>query len=210
MATPHGTSLLIDDGGAAALLAGFLQEADSLAHVWFSWTQGPSMSSRLAATKRHASILGASWSQSDCPWPDTTDQSETITGFMESRVLLAAGQTAVSRGCTRVIWPIALGDDIELMSRAVDRARLIEHVWNLDMTGDRAGLLLELPLVDLMPPQLADLAQDLQIPLGDTWDCLLGEEKPCGACPGCLDVADVHAGRGVIAIGPHSTPLSSD
>ncbi|MFG0256471.1 MAG: 7-cyano-7-deazaguanine synthase [Phycisphaerales bacterium JB043] len=194
-------TLLIDDGGVLSLLAGYLQPEQTVAHVWLSWSHGASLAHRHNASKRHATLLGATWSQNDFPYPMVSPASESSHGLELSRMLMSAGSVASERGCDRVIWATCHGEDVEGMSRDVDRARLIEHVWNLDMTGDEPSLLLELPLVDLTLPQLADLAIDLEVPLDACWDCLGDNDQTCGACPGCLEVEDVYARRGAVASG---------
>ncbi|MHC4976409.1 MAG: hypothetical protein ACYTF7_07365, partial [Planctomycetota bacterium] len=105
METKGTNTLLIDDGGVASLIAGFLQPSESVSHVWFSWTHGASLNARHSASQRHAALLSATWSQNDCPYPPDMSLCEQSGGLGTSRMLLAAGKTALERGCDRVIWP---------------------------------------------------------------------------------------------------------
>ena len=43
----------------------------------------------------------------------------------------------------------------------------------------------ELPLIDLNPLQILELADDTGAPLTGFWPCRGGADRPCGACDGC-------------------------
>ena len=42
------------------------------------------------------------------------------------------------------------------------------------------------PIIDLSKADIARLAYELSVPIGETWSCYKGGNKPCGACDSCL------------------------
>lgn len=42
------------------------------------------------------------------------------------------------------------------------------------------------PLLSLSKKEIVELAVELKVPLGQTWSCYVGSNKPCGKCDSCL------------------------
>jgi hypothetical protein len=61
---------------------------------------------------------------------------------------------------------VAAGDDLSAMARAAERADLVNRLTALDEEAGRGGQGVEIvvPLVDLSPGQIDDLAADLDAP----------------------------------------------
>ena len=108
-------------------------------------------------------------------------------------MLLDGAVEALRQGCSRVVWAIHCGDDLDAMATAVDEARLVSHILGLATPerpatargGRQAGVRIETPLVDLTDSQLAELAHDLDAPLGAAWWCEAEGEAACGRCEAC-------------------------
>lgn len=90
-------------------------------------------------------------------------------GLASSVALLRGAAVAAELGCSRVVWPIALGpvlaapDAAERVGREADRALLAARLAGLDAAGP--GLTMETPFVDLEDEQVAELALDLGLAL---------------------------------------------
>ena len=84
---------------------------------------------------------------------------------------------------------------------AAELTRLTEHaqIWGelVQVTCDRPTLEVQLPLLELEPWQVIDLAVQVGAPLQLSWDCEHNGEQPCGACAGCQarDAAFQRSGR---------------
>lgn len=99
-------------------------------------------------------------------------------GLSATARLLAAGSEAIRLGFARVIWPVHLGgpgratlgesafpvERIEAIADATDRAVAAGRLLSIDAPGD--GLSIETPFADLTDVQLADLAIEVDLPLG--------------------------------------------
>ena len=87
------------------------------------------------------------------------------TGIETTILLLEAARCAAANGCPRVVWPLALGDDLRGMSWADERAELVNRLLLVDLeSGTGHGVEIVLPWVDLSPSQIEDLAGDLGVP----------------------------------------------
>jgi len=87
------------------------------------------------------------------------------SGIDTSILLLEAARAASANGCSRVLWPLALGDDLRGMSWADERTELVNRLLLVDQeSGTGKGVEIVLPLIDLSPSQIEDLASDLGVP----------------------------------------------
>ncbi len=95
-----------------------------------------------------------------------------------SRLLMDACTDAATHGRTEVVWPVqftaaARGSgeiDLDLVSRAADRALLVTRLMTLDSGAHGVpSLHVETPFVDLTDRQVADLAVDLAAPVATCW-----------------------------------------
>lgn len=95
-----------------------------------------------------------------------------------SRVLIDACTDAATHGRTEVVWPVQFtaggrgtgGLDLDLVSRASDRALLVTRLMTLDAGAHGVPALhVETPFVDLTDRQVADLALDLAAPVACCW-----------------------------------------
>lgn len=95
-----------------------------------------------------------------------------------SRVLMDACTDAASNGRTEVVWPVqftagGVGSgtiDLDLVSRAADRALLVTRLMALDAGAHGLpSLHVQTPFVDLTDRQVGDLAVDLAAPVSSCW-----------------------------------------
>jgi len=175
-------TLIIDDGGPAALVACLLEPSPERASLWFDW-RGPARSKRTGASRRRAELLGMH-AIDFAPEPRTADEG-VDAGIESARALLGAGAAAARGGCRRIVWPVVVGHDITLMSAAADRVRAVQRVLDLETNPAAAPIRFDLPLLDLTLEQVADLAIDLDAPGEAAWWCEHEGETPCGACHSC-------------------------
>lgn len=81
----------------------------------------------------------------------------------EARMLLLAMERAASLGCSRVVWPVVCGPDLDAMTAAAELAELVTRLgW---IAFPKASIRVETPLSDLTPAQVADLLGDLRVPM---------------------------------------------
>jgi hypothetical protein len=86
-----------------------------------------------------------------------------------SELLLRAAAQATTLGCRRVIWPIALGNDLDAVHIAAERALAVTQLAALDAPEGANAPLIETPFLDFTPTMLAQLAMDLDAPLSACW-----------------------------------------
>ena len=95
-----------------------------------------------------------------------------------TRVLMDACTDTATQGRTEVVWPVQFtaggrgtgGLDLDLVSRASDRALLVTRLMTLDAGSHGVpSLRVETPFVDLTDRQVADLAVDLAVPVSSCW-----------------------------------------
>jgi len=178
----HDRALLIDDAGPAALVASLLEPDPGRVRLWCI-QGGPAQSRRLNASRRRAALLGLEGV--DVAGGPIPDADERTTGIESARTLLAAAARAVETDRARILWPVALGDDLSQMAAAADRVRAVERLLDLETDPTRAPIRFDLPLLDLTLDQVADLAIDLDAPGEGAWWCKHDGEGPCGACSAC-------------------------
>ena len=138
-------------------------------------------SAQLAAQLHHISHCIRWEHQAPALQSATTHENWRAAAMAVTAMLMAAGQEALRLGLSRIIWPIHLGredDQSRLLDSSVsaiaaitDRAAAAARLLTLD--GGDAGLVIELPYIDFVDAQLADLAADLDLPLHA---CFLGPE----------------------------------
>ncbi len=81
----------------------------------------------------------------------------------ETRMLLLALERAASLGCSRVVWPVVCGPDLDAMTAAAELAELVTRIgW---IAFPKVSPRVETPLADLTPAQVADLLEDLRVPM---------------------------------------------
>jgi len=168
------TSLIIDDGGPAALAACLLCEDAGAGLLWIPRT--PSAGTRrIEAVRRHADLLGF-------PAPIEAAASADRGPLTTPRLLLDAAAQAAERGCSRVIWPLLLGEDFDAMALAGDQASLVTHLAQLE---PETSVAIETPFLDLTDAQFLDLARELDLPVDACWWCEQEGAAPCGRCGEC-------------------------
>lgn len=103
-------------------------------------------------------------------------QSAGPAGVDATRMLIDACTDAAAEGRTEVVWPAQFASkgpdaiDLDLVSRAVDRALLVTRLMAVDAaTVGVPSLHVETPYVDLPDRQIADLAMDLSAPISTAW-----------------------------------------
>jgi hypothetical protein len=158
------SALIINDGSLAALVACAIERDRGVDVVAWVPSAGSGLSDPgfacpdAAALVRHqAAVLGFTHVVAA---DEPTSDGRTI-----NLALLEATRAAATEGCSRVVWPIAAGDDLSAMARAAERVDLLNRLTALDEESGRGqGVEIVVPLVDLTPGQIDDLAADLDAP----------------------------------------------
>lgn len=93
-----------------------------------------------------------------------------------SRLLLDACTDAAALGLLEVVWPVQFpsggGMQLELASRAADRALLVTRLMSLDAGAHGVpALRVDLPMADLTDVEVAELAVDLGVGAADLACC---------------------------------------
>jgi hypothetical protein len=195
----RASALIISDGGMASVLAMHLE---TLAHgpqkptgtvVWFCADANAGENPGSAERDRRRSACRRA--AEACLLGTVVDAAGGLGGLgarggglAQTELLLAAGAEAISRGLSRVIWPVQRGGPgagptgstgldeqvLGLVLGASDRAVAAGRLLSLD--APEGGLTIETPLVDLTDVQVADLALDTDLPAGLVY--LEGAEGP--------------------------------
>ncbi len=221
MSTYGEPALIITDGGLAGLLACFMEgvcrpaaslprgggsgtptQAQSTAWFWWHAPPGERGEAEREARETTARSALAVCHLAELVVPLTEDDGTPLelrprraTGERISRVLLSAGALAISRGLSRMIWPVHLGgaggpagtageDDrladhaagLDAIAEACDRALAASRLLSLDAGPE--GFSIQTPFVDFTDAQIADLASDVDLPLAEAF---LGTPDGLGA-----------------------------
>ena len=63
-----------------------------------------------------------------------------------------------------------------------------EYLNGLDALAEQVGAVrFQLPFRDYSKKQIAELAIELSVPVGQTFSCQVFSDIPCGACPNCVE-----------------------
>lgn len=162
--------LIINDGSLSALVASAAQrDRGSEVIAWVPPACSGLSESGFAPpgaaplVHQQGAVLGYEQVIEFTPPPGT--HGVPTSGIDTTILLLEAARAAAAHGCSRVLWPLALGDDLRGMSWADERTDLINRLLLVDQeSGAGRAVEIALPLVDLSPTQIDDLATDLGVP----------------------------------------------
>ena len=135
MAEPfrHNRCLVINDGSLSALVAAAAErDRGSEVIAWIppipSGLSEPGFSPGEVQTmvRHQASVVGY---EQTIAWQSTRQPGQgEATGIETTILLLEAARCAAAHACPRVVWPLALGDDLRGMSWADERAELVNRL----------------------------------------------------------------------------------
>lgn len=165
---------VVHDGGLGPLVASLLGDAPDRVVAWCpplgtDWGEGPMTASHREAVAAQAEALGyARMLHSDHrPIGGVISPG---SGLERSALLLSAAADVAGEGCTRLIWPVMCGGDLELLCATTEKAHLIGRLLSIDPAGDAGDpITVDTPLADLTRVQVAELAYDLDAPIGLCW-----------------------------------------
>jgi hypothetical protein len=180
---PPGT-LLIDRGDLPALVCLCLERSNEALVLWHALETDEAAAARLNVVNEHLEVFGASRLLLSRAAEAPGGGGAPPADLREAHLVLTACVDAVGLGCTRVVWPRMGGADARGLAPPVIQAMLFERV--VEESGGGAGIVVDLPVVDLTDRQLAELAADLPAPMHLAWPCLHIADQPCGECAGCL------------------------
>ena len=166
------SALVIADGSLAALVAAAIERDRGVDVIAWVPPQGSGLSApgfacaeAASLVRQQAALLGferiIEHAEADLP----ATASPIAEGVRATMLLLDAARAAMEAGCGRIIWPLAVDDDLSAMARADERAELVNRVLLLDEeAGQGRAPEIVLPVVDLSAGQIDDLAGDLGVP----------------------------------------------
>lgn len=188
------SSLLIDDGGIAAIAAALARPDPSRLLLWHRLGAGRAPGDlaqrRSTMVEAHARRTGAGVCIAASRWSSELSGTEgtVLDPALEvAGVLFEAVCAARARGLNHVIWPVRAGPDPDHICTAVDMATGVGDLVAAAL-GWSDPVEIELPLVDLDMTQVVDLADDVGVPDGLFWPCEHGGETPCGGCTSCVQL----------------------
>lgn len=184
------STLIIHNGGYPALLASLIaeSEADStetagkgrgLIYAWL-----PTVGSGLFADEPPY-VEGAISARNRA---EMVARQAKLFGFREvfteepaigrqrpcvASLLLRSIEIAADHRCSRVVWPICIGKDLEAVHRVTEQAALVTELGALEFPlpagGDSGCIRVSIPLADLDADALDELAEDLDAPMEACW-----------------------------------------
>ncbi|MEM9083489.1 MAG: hypothetical protein AAGB34_07830, partial [Planctomycetota bacterium] len=176
--------LVIHDGGLPALVAAVSAleraSANQRVHAWcppegsaLVPKDAPAWSSRVSFVQQQATLLGLGEVIEAAALPQMEDTTKASAAWPQDRnmdvaqELLRASARAARLNCSKVIWPVVCGGDLDAVFTASEQAQLITRLIELDQ--EPKGVAIETPLADLSWRQLTTLASELDVPLTETW-----------------------------------------
>lgn len=111
--------------------------------------------------------------------------ASTFTPMLAPAMLCAAAAWGYTFGAQRIIWGVSLDNPGNYPDRA-DAVRLL--AWQLIHRSLPEGRspTVEAPLAQYNKEAVVQLAQELDVPIAQTWSCLRGFDAPCKRCIGCV------------------------
>lgn len=179
-------TLVISDGGVTSLLACMAAcdealhqapDAASLAAVrplvWTGALYGPPSRAIDQAARRQATLLDMEFVESVAAGT-TPAWAHGPSPFERARQLLDACTVAARRGAGKVVAPwqhgLATGGiDLNAAGKSVDRAVLMSRLLWLETPEGESSIEIDAPYADLDDHQVADLAVDMDAPIGTCW-----------------------------------------
>lgn len=149
-------TLLIDDAGIGALAAAMALDDPSRAVAWVSTRLPEGLEAAAAVVRRKSEAVGLGGVRVRAEWDDDGPLSTT-------RLLLDAVDEARAASCAAVLWPVHYGHDLDAVSQASDRLRLVNTLALLEL--GQAAPRVEAPLLDFTDAEVAELALDVEAPL---------------------------------------------
>ena len=196
MAQPH--TLLIDSGDLPSLVAALLETHPEWLVLWHVLPPA-------GKTDRPPRILEAVHLHRDILKPERLiiargqetaipgANSKLPEGLEWSTLLLQALIAAAQLKCSRIVWPVQLGLDIDRIGAAAETAQAISDLGIIEGSGGVSGgisgggmdIVIDLPLMDRTEAEVVDLAEDMGCPSRAFWPCQKDGPEPCTECPEC-------------------------
>lgn len=181
----HGV-LLIDDGDLPSLVATALRPDRGRVILLHMGDGDAGAKRRAAAVRDHGAAFGVRRVVMEQPCTLGPTKSPPPAGVHQAHVLLHAAAVAGRVDCSRIVWAHQIGPDASLVGETVQRANMVAELAQLGADSPwPAGLVIDLPVIDLTDTQMVDLAEDTGAPISCFWPCRGDGERPCGSCPGC-------------------------
>jgi len=169
-----GPHIVICDGDLPGLVACALaardHEGEDPSVAWFVPVGDATDEARRRSVLAGASALGLE--VVEAPTPRAGSPAE-----IQTQMLLTCAHEAIRRRIARIIWGVHIGGaarddwpDLDDLAAMIDRALLCARLASLDAPRiGPSGVRIETPIIDLTDRQLAELAQDLGVPVECCW-----------------------------------------
>ena len=190
-----GRSLIIDLGDLPGLTALAIQDRPERSVIWHPILDDEAAPRRTHAVTEHATVYAV---DEIIEFPVSSmmeHEDRDISGWLFypeepapvelwSTLLLSAAWSASARSCSRIIFPIHLGNNtFEEQARTTELHELISSIFDLSQSFQHLSI--ELPFIDLEDWRLIDLAARTEAPLRACWWCRHDAAEPCGGCDSC-------------------------
>lgn len=108
-------------------------------------------------------------------------------------MLTAAASVAARHRLSRILWPVALGQDFQSNALATESLQLLEQ--QLSCLHDQP-IQFYTPFMEMTLSQVVDLGRQMNCPFHLSRTCLCDPPQPCGQCDRCWRRAEAfrHAG----------------
>lgn len=185
MLTPR--RLIITDGSPSSLAALALQDRPDQTILWVPQLLDRAAPRRLDAIKRQAahfhidSTIGPGCAVS----PVAVELHTPATALGYANLLIAALLAARTARCSRIIWPVQAGLDLDRLSIVHEVVMSIAHLADLDSAARHLSPEIRTPVLDCTDEQIIDLIHSSSVPMAMAWSCDHDSLHPCSACDSC-------------------------
>lgn len=141
-------------------------------------------------------LAAAAPARGDSRGPAVDHGSATTAALIDQLPIVASGlRLAMQHGAKALYAGHRAGSDADALARLTEHAQ----IWGelAQVTCGHPELEIVMPVAELEPWQVIDLAVQVDAPLELTWSCTAGGADPCGSCAGCAtrEAAFQRAGR---------------
>jgi len=98
------------------------------------------------------------------------------------QMMLVALAQAIEAGASRLVWPVQVHGDYDIIACITEQLVLLQHLAQLECPKLPA---IETPLLELTDAQMIELGGQLDVPWQLAWTCTLRNDQPCRICEPC-------------------------
>lgn len=176
-------TLLLNSGGMGSLVATAIASRESHIAMLFVFDGRPGQSHYHECFARQAEYFGLDYTTvlHMNHLRGTDDHGQQI-GMAHQQLILAASGLAGQMNAQKLVWPIHVGEDFELVASVTEQIILLEQLAELELGHN---LQIETPLLEMPDKELLEVGHQMNVPWELSRSCTMMNANPCRGCEKC-------------------------